>query len=288
MTFLVTVDKRPNTFGLDERVWVLSDGQDSSIEVAPALGFNAYRWHVPQGELLYADPRYFEENKPTRSGFPILFPFPNRIRAGRFVWAGTEYNLPTNDPSGRNAIHGFACRKPWRVIGAGNDDRGAWVTGEFLGSRDAPESLKLWPADYCLQVTYRLEENRLQIDARVTNPDKRDLPFGLGYHPYFALALMGGADARVTVAANKNWELAESLPTGRLLPVDSQRDLRTGRRYADLQLDDVYTDIAAPKQNEPDSYGHDCGRGARPGNARLRWFSRDRGIHAAPPPGHLP
>ena len=31
--------------------------------------------------------------KPTRSGFPILFPFPNRIRDGKFDWQGNTYQL---------------------------------------------------------------------------------------------------------------------------------------------------------------------------------------------------
>ena len=120
MTFQVRVEQRPNSFGLDARVWVLDDGRGSFVEVAPAIGFNAYRWHVPQGEVLYADPKFFQEHKPTRSGFPILFPFPNRIRDGRFTWNGKEYRLPTNDPSGKNAIHGFVCQEAvGRVVGQG-------------------------------------------------------------------------------------------------------------------------------------------------------------------------
>ena len=142
-------EKRPNKFNVDDTVVVLDNGQGSFLEIAPALGFNAYRWHVPDGELLYADPKFFEENKPTRSGIPVLFPFPNRIRDGRFSWDGKDYQLPTNDPSGKNAIHGFVCHKPWRVIAEGADGIFAWVTAEFEGSKDAPEShWQVWPEDY--------------------------------------------------------------------------------------------------------------------------------------------
>jgi aldose 1-epimerase len=241
MTFQVRHEKRPNKFNVDDTVCVLDDGQGSFLEIAPALGFNAYRWHVPDGELSYADPKFFEENKPTRSGVPVLFPFPNRIRDGRFTWEGKEYQLPTNDPSGKNAIHGFVCHKPWRVIAEGTDTDAAWVTAEFVASRDAPETLPLWPADYRIALTYRFQGHTLDILAEIANPGARDLPWGLGYHPYFDLSLFGGAAANVTVRAEQIWELIDCLPTGQQLPVNSSHDLRGGKRHESLKLDDVYT-----------------------------------------------
>jgi aldose 1-epimerase len=246
MTYEARVEKRPNAFGVDDRVWVLDDGQGRFLQVSPALGFNAYRWHVPEGELLYADPKFFAENRPTRSGFPILFPFPNRIRDGRFTWEGKEFRLPTNDPSGKNAIHGFVCRRPWRVVDQGADGQAAWVKGEFIGSKDAPDTLELWPADYRIAVTHRFTGNGLEVLAEVSNPDKEDLPWGLGYHPYFSLKPFGGDEAQVTVKANQYWELVDNLPTGKLLPVDAGRDLRAEVPYKQLQLDDVFTDLDRP------------------------------------------
>ncbi len=243
MTFQVRIEKRPNAFGVDDRVWILDDGAGSFVEISPGIGFNAYRWHVPEGELLYTDPNFFQVHKPTRTGIPILFPFPNRIRDGRFTWEDQQYQLPTNDSSGKNAIHGFACLRPWRVVDQGAKAKAAWVTGEFQGSRDAPETLSLWPADYQIAVKYRLAPNCFEVSADISNPAKRDLPWGLGYHPYFSLGLFGGPETEVKLAAQKIWELADNLPTGRQIAVDARRDLRDGRRYAGLQLDDVFGGI---------------------------------------------
>src|SRR6267378_6101260 len=190
MAYQVRTDQRRTTTGLDGTIYVLEDpAAGVRAQVWPSLGFNCYQWQArhegKQLELLYADPQLFDNGRPTRSGIPILFPFPNRIRAGRFTWEGKEYNLPLNDSTQKNAIHGFPCRKPWRVVNQGADACQAWLTAEFQGSRDAPEARTFWPADYVLRVTHRLGAGSLRVEAVVENPDRASLPFGLGYHPYF-------------------------------------------------------------------------------------------------------
>ena len=254
MSFACQREQRPNAIGLDERVMVLTNA-DNRLEIWPALGFNAYRWQVAGHELLYRNPQFFAENRPTRSGIPILFPFPNRIREGRFTWQGMTYNLPIGDPAKKNAIHGFVVQRAWRIVDQGADADSAWVTGEFQGSVDAPETLALWPADYRLRVTYRLSDRFLRIEADADNPDTKPLPFGLGYHPYFALAPFGGAQAVVTVAADKYWELVENLPTGKTLDVDKPRDLRHGQSLSALHLDDVMTDLHPIAYDQEDDLG---------------------------------
>lgn len=242
MPFSITWDHPQNTLGLDDRVAVLHDA-NNRVEIWPTLGFNAYRWRVEGQDLLYRSPHFFTENRPTRSGFPILFPFPNRIRAGIFTWDGKTYHLPISDPANKNAIHGFVHKKAWRVVDQGTAAGSAWITGEFQGSIDAPETLAQWPADYRLRVTYRLREHILGIEAQADNPDTKPLPFGIGYHPYFALAPFDGSRAIVTAGGKKVWQLIENLPTGETLDVDAARDLRHGQPVASLQLDDVTTDL---------------------------------------------
>jgi aldose 1-epimerase len=254
--------ERRDTSGADGTVWVLEDGTSGRAEVWPALGFNCYRWQVVcrgrARELLYADPQLFRGGAPTRSGVQVLFPFPNRIRDGWFRWQGQEYHLPPNDPSGKNAIHGFACRRPWRVVDEGATAESAWITGEFRGAVEAADVRELWPTDYLIRVTHRLSTGRLRIEAVVENPDRAPLPFGLGYHPYFA-ASEDDPDGvlHVQASACAYWELKESLPTGRRLPVEGGRDLRMPRLLRELVLDDVLTDLPA----EPEMDGL-CPRGS--------------------------
>jgi aldose 1-epimerase len=249
MSFAVLTRTEPGPNARDATIYVLQHGTEAIAEIWPALGFNCIHWRTThRGEplvLLYDDPNLFGEGRPTRSGIPILFPFPNRIRDGRFTWDGKTYQLPCNDSTGKTAIHGFACQRPWRVVDSGSSPTSAWVTGEFRGSVDAADCVALWPADYQLRVTYRLRSGCLRIEAEVTNPDTKPLPFGLGYHPYFRLPFGAGLadDYRVAVAAKSFWKLDDCLPTGERLPVDAKHDLNQPQRYADLQLDDVLTDV---------------------------------------------
>jgi aldose 1-epimerase len=205
---------------------------------------------VPRGgqtlELLYADPALFTDGRPTRSGIPILFPFPNRIRSCRYRWEGKDYQLEETDTTLHNAIHGFACRRAWRVAGSGADAKSAWLTGVFRGSVDAKDCAGQWPADYELRITYRLGNGSLRVEAEVTNPDKVSLPFGLGYHPYYRLPFVAGvaaADCKVTVPAKSYWQLDRCLPTGPRPAVDAARDLNSVRSFAELTVDDVLTDL---------------------------------------------
>jgi aldose 1-epimerase len=250
MSFTIDTRHVPNSIGPDCPLYVLASGPHQAT-IWPSLGFNCLDWQTQVNgqtvRLLYCDPQLFDNGRPTRSGIPILFPFPNRIRAGRFHWDGKDYQLPLNDSTQQNAIHGFACRKPWRVVEQGTDATSAWLTGEFQGSVDAPETADLWPTDYHIRITYRLSERKLRIEAVVSNSDKKPLPFGLGYHPYFAPRPADSHSVDLTMQAPPRcyWQLQDSLPTGTKLPLDASRDLTHPRKANDLNLDDVYGDLPA-------------------------------------------
>ena len=237
MSFRLRHESRPNAFGKDPTIWILEDDAGTRLDIWPELGFNAFRWTVQGVDLLDADPAFFSELRPSRSGFPILFPFPNRIRDGRFSWAGKEYALPLNCPKGVHAIHGFALNAAWTPLLPVLTEDHAELAAEFHGGAN-------WPATFSLTVTYRLGRTTLDIVARVRSFDM-PLPMGLGYHPYFRVAPFGGDEARVFAAAERYWVLDENLPTGEVKVAESPGTAIPGlcpaRRFGDLHVDAVYT-----------------------------------------------
>ncbi|MFZ9861514.1 MAG: aldose 1-epimerase [Gemmataceae bacterium] len=250
--FSVKVWKNPQVTGKDGTMVDLVAPDGSKATIFPALGFNCFSWQVASSEgsldILHQDSDLFPDGKPTRSGIPILFPIPNRVRAGKFHWNGKDYQLPLNDHIQQNHIHGFAVRSAFRVVNQGFDANSAFVTGEFQLSKDATNLLPCWPADCILRLTYRLRNRALALEAEVTNPDSKPLPFGLGYHPYFKLPFIKGLDAEdcaLSCAANSFWHLDECLPDGRKHPMDAQRNLNTLRKLRGFSVDDVLTDLPA-------------------------------------------
>jgi aldose 1-epimerase len=183
---------------------------------------------------------------PTRSGHPILFPFPGRLRDARFTFEDKVYQLPCNDSTKQHAIHGFTPRNPWRAIVWNGGDDSAFVTGQFTLKKDLPSALSFWPADFNLNVTYRLFRNRLRVDASVENLGPGRLPFGLGYHPYFHLPGSHDSDINEHVLqANvaQVWLADNNLPTGSSKEVFGDIDFRNPKQIRATELDYVFTGV---------------------------------------------
>ena len=218
----------------------------TSAEILPERGFNCFRFTARVAErpveVLWSEAGFAAGTaRASGSGIPLLFPFPGRIRQGRFHYHGRDYQLPAGDGRG-NAIHGFVLDRPWRVI----EQTARRATAEFHAAQVDAGLRELWPTDFLLRVSYELSGNRLASEIEVVNPGDDVLPWGFGTHPYFRVPLAGSAaeSCRVTVPASSCWELAELLPTGRQLPVSGPCDLRPGKAFGDLKLDDVLGGLA--------------------------------------------
>lgn len=221
-------------------------------EVWPAWGFNCLRWQVRMqdgrwADIIYSAPDWELNPVPTRSGHPILFPFPGRLREGKLPFEGKIYQLPLTDSTKENAIHGFTPRNRWRVAGMESGGESASVTGAFQLDKDLPAELAHWPADFNFEVTYRLFSDRLRVEATVENLGSLALPFGLGYHPYFRLPGVADADIGghyLQANVDEVWESVEVFPTGNRLPVPDSLDFRQPRAIGGSVLDNVLTGVS--------------------------------------------
>ena len=215
-------------------VFTLDQADAARAEIAPAFGNNCFAFRTSDAIL---EPVAFSQfsAKPTSYGIPILFPFPNRIRDGAFTFQGKTYRV---DPP----RHGFVRDKAWKIIDTGaSDSQGAWLRAGIDAADYAEQILHQFPFPFHLEVTYRLRDGRLDMETVAQNTGHADMPVGFGIHPYFRRP----PQSTIQVPARKRWELADSLPTGKLLDLDAPYDLSEPRDTAGLTLDDIYTDVIA-------------------------------------------
>ena len=252
MAFVVTT-RHEAAGGRPGEVYELADEAGACrAEVWPAWGFNCLRWQVRQpdgswGDLLYHAPDWETNPVPTRSGHPVLFPFPGRMRAGRFTFEGKEYQLPLTDSSKKHAIHGFTPRNRWRAEDAAAGAASVSVTGRFEVPAGDPAGV--WPGPCALLIRYELSAARFRVVATVQNLGDGSVPFGLGYHPYFRLPGVTDPDvSRYVLQANvgRVWDVdADNLPTGATRDVPAELDFRQPRAVGGAALDHVFTGITS-------------------------------------------
>lgn len=253
MSFFVRT-KEVAAGGRAETAYELGDDAGTvRAEVWPGFGFNCLQWQVKRadgtwGDILYKSPDWETNPVPTRSGHPILFPFPNRLKHGKFTFEGEEFQLPLNESTGQHAIHGFTPRNPWRVVDSGTEADHARLMGEFHLSEDLPHAEEFWPADFALSIDYRLSASALIVIATVDNESDAPLPFGIGYHPYFCHPNAPGASADeliLSAPVAEVWESEGGIPTGKRSPVPAELDFSKPRPIGATQLDTLFR---LPKQ----------------------------------------
>jgi galactose mutarotase-like enzyme len=194
-------------------------------------------------------------NKSFSFGGALLAPYANRI-TGRPVPGARELEtavdgrmvrLPANwggkaPGAARYAMHGLILDAQVSFDQHGPAEvRGRLAAGDFHGR---------WPSRSEVTFAWRLVGGGLELAVQVRNLGDAPLPFGLGWHPYFALPSGRRDQARLRLPAAKRVEVNnydEVLPTGRLLPTaGSPYDFGgpDGRGLGELYLDDCFTELA--------------------------------------------
>lgn len=169
--------------------------------------------------------------RPTYFGSAILFPFPGRIRGGRFLFDGVDRQLPINEPSTGNAIHGCVARQTWAELHSDAGQTGAAVTCQ-IGTDTVPAMLADYPFPFRLTLGVRLSAGALSFRFVAENIGASPMPMGLGAHPYFPLPLGGIGtvdDCEISIDAPYYWEQQDFMPVGRSRPAESSVDLRSPR-----------------------------------------------------------
>lgn len=157
--------------------------------------------------------------RPLIDGFPedavasgghgqLLMPWPNRIRDGKYAFAGDSYQLGLTEPGRHNASHGLVRWTSWSPLAQTADSL-------TLGYRLMAQSGYPWMLD--LAVTYAVDDGGLTVTQSATNRAATPAPYASGAHPYL----------RVGAGPLDGWTL--ELPAQTRLLSDPDRKLPAGR-----------------------------------------------------------
>lgn len=103
---------------------------------------------------------------------PVLFPIVGTLKNNSYYYNKTQYHL---------SRHGFARNMNFELIKSKDD------SATFL-MQSSEETLKDYPFEFELQITYTLENNSLTIEYEVINKSKKRMPFSIGAHPALSLS----------------------------------------------------------------------------------------------------
>lgn len=211
--------------------------------VSPAHGANCLSFRVGGRELLEAPPSLDDlVARPNGYGCPILFPFPGQLEAGEIELLGRRVRLDANGPTGRHG-HGFASRRPWRLLDRSEDACGCRLEG---GGGDD------YPWRFRLTARWRVTPEMLSLGLIVENLDESEMPFGIGLHPY----LRAGENDRVELPAAATWPHEGGIPSGPPAPTSGPwlvGDLTPGTStlVTDLPTGDVEARVGATRLRWP-------------------------------------
>lgn len=166
----------------------------------------------------------------------FLFPFPNRIANGRYLFKGKTYQLTCNEGSFKNAIHGHIFNKSFSVSNKILTRTSAKISLSYSNKGDGIG----FPFAYDIEITYLFSKNKVTIDFKITNLGKEPFPFGIGWHPYFNAQNLASStlsfDAIHQFKVNNFMIPTEKTP----LKIESLNQLN------DIKLDDCFV-LKSPK-----------------------------------------
>ena len=112
----------------------------------------------------------------------FLFPFPNRLKNGKYSFEGKSYQFPINDSDTKNALHGFGANQDFELISLVCNKNYA----EIHCQHQNPGTDPAFPFAFNFDVRIRISESgSFTLAFQIKNESQQNIPMGIGWHPYF-------------------------------------------------------------------------------------------------------
>lgn len=170
-------------YGVAYKTLTLTDGE-YALTVTPEKGGMATSFTKNGDEYLWLRDQNYESTDRPRCGIPILFPNCGKPDGGVHQFGGTAYPIEN---------HGLADLLPWQVKAAADDAVVLTLTPNGL-------TKFVYPFDFCLTMRYALAGNTATLTLTVANTGDKEMPFSVGFHPYFAASRLENVSFAVTAA----------------------------------------------------------------------------------------
>lgn len=221
----------------------ITSGQQRAVVTEVGGGLRLYR----VGERDVVTPYGDREMAPACHG-ALLAPWPNRIRDGRYTFAGVEHKLAISEPSLHNAIHGLVSYVRWSVV--------AQEPGRVVLSHDLVPQPG-YPFALRLEAAYELGDDGVAISITATNLGDDEAPYGVGFHPWLSPGRYRIDDCVLTVPGSV-WVRADErlLPVEEVPQIPADKDFSSPRQVGDAVLDDAFvgvpTGVTTASLTDPD------------------------------------
>jgi len=224
----------------DENTVLLGFQSDDDVSqearISLRYGANLCRYTYKGLNIIDYDPALLKTSDFT--GTPVLYPTPNRVENGVFIFNGKVYEQVKR---GRHIFeHGLVYDEEWNLVKLRATEKEALLSAQITWTIDSP-LFEAFPFPHSLTLTFRLIDGAIDITYDIFNYGSEEIPFGFGLHPYFQ-KLSGEEKTMLTLPVEYVMEATEALlPTGKILQVSGTAfDLNHPTAIGELDLDHVF------------------------------------------------
>ncbi|WP_244349568.1 aldose epimerase [Thermostichus vulcanus] len=169
----------------------------SEAEIVPERGGMLTRWRIQGEEILYMDEeRFLDPSLTVRGGIPILFPICGNLPDNTYSHGGRSYTLKQ---------HGFARNLPWQVVDQDSGAEAGQASLTLMLESDA-QTLAAYPFEFTLLFSYQLRGRQLLLKQHITNCSAENMPFSVGFHPYFNVSEAAKPQLQIQIPAQELYD----------------------------------------------------------------------------------